>query len=163
MNRPDLYLKTIDVLKEAYFNDELEHGKCARCAVGNICKEAAEKLDISVTTWGWKFFTVAGEQIIARGEDELLSNGKIHKFPPDTIGYELIKSADTLIAATGYTIDELAFIERTFECAPYGENRMFNGLVAVVDALDIIHEVDSRDVTASSKANFLRSEVVSVH
>lgn len=128
---------TVNVLVKAYFEGELEHGDCAKCAVGNIVHEATElpygdeHSCITGTSAIWKalFFTYQGTQLKAQ------------------IGYEKErKPAIAAIKMTGYTVKELARVEFAFETAE-GENSspdnwMFNGLMAVVDVLADIHKID---------------------
>jgi hypothetical protein len=58
------------------------------------------------------------------------------------------------IDATGYTWQELARIEYAFERAPMSHSRedhVFNGLMAVVDVLCQIHEMDETNKTAAKQ------------
>jgi hypothetical protein len=59
--------------------------------------------------------------------------------------------AKVQIDATGYTWQELARIEYAFERAPMSytrEEHVFNGLMAVIDVLSQIHEVNETTKTA---------------
>lgn len=139
---------TVNVLVQAFLNDELEHKRCTACAVGNIVADALKVkprryenclttiesnllfTDGSYAVWP-KLFCTAGRQQRTYGGTELndFSN----------------QDALDQIAKTGYSVDELAKIEFAFETAPTSpgkEVRMFEGLMAVVDVLAEIHEVD---------------------
>lgn len=126
---------TIGVLVKAYFEGTLEHGNCAACAVGNIVGACGFPQDVPAYMWDdcptalhWKkvFYTSDwGRQVINK-------NGYTHH-------------AKTVIDATGYSWEELARIEFAFETAPKGESSddwMFNGLMAVVEVLAEIHNID---------------------
>lgn len=135
---------TMDLLVKAYMNDTLKHAECEACAVGNICRGDSQ--------WNSCFITVEGKQIRAK-EDEIIVRSAFGiikvtslydpKNPKDAI--EIKRQSIDLIASTGYSIDELARIEFTFEKAMRGKNSddyMFNGLMAVLDVLAEIHEID---------------------
>ena len=134
MIKPELYKKTVDILYQAYFNDELEHGNCAACAVGNICAgngiprhHPDLRQEINNASWRFKFMTRLGQQ-------------RVKETAP--------ASAMKVIRATGYTWRQLARIEYAFETAWTGyskEDHMFNGLVAVLEVLKEIHQVTDAD------------------
>ncbi len=131
MKNEQLYHKTVNTLVEAYFKDELAHGKCNACAVRNIC---------GFSEWKWVFCTDPEGQ----------------KIRPDFYNRNLDGCKD-LIDSTGYTWQELAKIEYAFETAPRGnsdEDWMFNGLMAVVEVLDIIHENTDTNITTQTKTKF---------
>jgi hypothetical protein len=70
-----------------------------------------------------------------------------------------IAEAELLISRSGYTQRELADIESAFESSDTGkedEDSMFNGLMAVVDALDRIHENTDTAATSAQKKRFLQ-------
>lgn len=144
MENPELYYKTVDILVQAYFNDTLRHGKCTACAVGNlVAYHMGYTYNYNLgwsegnSKWTSVFYTVFGEQYIM------------------PIGYN--GDAKVEIESTGYQWEELAKVEYAFECAPYGKNDdewMFNGLMAVIEALDQIHENTDTQVTTISKNKF---------
>lgn len=147
-----LYNKTKDILYQAYFNDTLQHVNCAACAVGNIvagnngfnvniygnCWYGKDR-DISIWPRLGRVFTTdykeskkVGVQYI--NEDE----------------YEFNTDAKSQIDSTGYTWQQLAKIEYAFEtceCGNSKEDKMFNGLVAVLKVLDELHEVTDGDTS----------------
>lgn len=137
MNRPS-FDHTVSILVKAYLNDTLEHGKCEACAVGNIVHAAgfpryntgeceAMKPD-SCGNWKGVFVTTGGIQKMRHAVDK----------DWEQIGLRMIE-------ATGYTVEELAWVEYAFETAPKGKSDddwMLNGLMTVVDVLASIHNVD---------------------
>lgn len=159
MKNETLYNKTVDILVQAYFNDTLEHGVCHACAVGNIInahrpfsEEEIMMLNASNMLgdrqgWSSVFLTCKCLYKPNWGEKRqliIISN------------YNGL--AKEQIDSTGYSVVELAMIEHAFETAPEGNNRedyMFNGLMAVIDALDVIHENKDTEVTSSAKSQFI--------
>lgn len=131
--------KTVDILVKAYLNDTLRHNRCNACAVGNL-----------ITASGYTF-----------GADPLDHNGEFHWLAfihknRGIPGYEYVNtnSATQQIESTGYTWEELYAIESVFEAA-IGPDRMFNGLMAVVDVLANIHGIDLEKKEAA-KALFVK-------
>jgi hypothetical protein len=140
--------KSIDILVKAYLNNTLKHGDCSACAVGNL---------LGCSDWKHLFLTVdSGEdfrQLIA-GDGQFIASSIIHGFrvlPLDMTVIEVIEviqhrldKASKAIEASGYTVEQLARIENTFELAKGNdeEERMLNGLMAVVDVLAEIHGMD---------------------
>lgn len=134
MLKPELYQKTVDILVKAYFEDTLEHGNCSACAVGNIVNYEKSKM-----SWSWA--------------NVFCTSSRIQIVEPNN--YE--GAAKDEIDSTGYTWRELAKIEYAFETAPKGNSGdewMFNGLMAVIDVLDQIHENTDNQVTATTKQRF---------
>jgi len=122
--------KTIDVLVRAYMNDTLRHGSCYACAVGNIILDATGAYYIDFGIWSkgdpmWQCVFVTNEDGQQIWEDNYSGEAK--------------KQIDS----TGYTWQELARVEYAFENV-YGnkDEKMYNGLMAVVDVLAEIHQVD---------------------
>lgn len=149
---------SVDVLVKAYLNDELEHGKCSACAVGNlVCAAKSIKpmlldptapghkfecnrfSDGSMVRWDNVFMTAHGRQVIL----------------PDFYTGEAQKQIDS----TGYTWQKLARIEYAFETADCGNSDdewMFNGLMAVVDVLADIHGI-SLEQKQEAKSLFVKA------
>lgn len=136
----ELYNKTVDILFQAYFDDTLVHGNCQACAVGNmVAANTGKKVrrfekgykgvgwDCGWTVWQCVFMTDPGTLYQV-------------KEPAFYVG-----EAKFQIDATGYYWEDLAAIEYAFETADKGqseEDYMFNGLVAVLEVLKQIHEID---------------------
>lgn len=153
MNKPELYQKTVDILVQAYFNDTLMHVNCEACAVGNLV--AANK----------------GIEL-KRGNHGVRAVGRPYECNTEwfrAIGFGgfvypermQIPAVADQINATGYSLEEVGLIEAAFESA-YRDNEdidleMFNGLMAVIEVLDQIHENTDQAVTTSSKQRFQRA------
>jgi len=162
-NRIELYNKTVDILYQAYFNDTLEHGNCCACAVGNIIaanmgKTFERVFDTVASTrprerWAWVGEKYPGE--ISRDFPDLrVERGWGSVFYTNDegrqrfyIGKYFGKAAEQ-IDSTGYQVKELARIEKAFETvggSQSPEDRMFDGLVAVLETLKKIHEIDDNE------------------
>ena|SRR5690606_5590736 len=130
---------TVGVLINAYLSGKLERGYCGLCAVGNILNGRTE--------WSVLFCTDShGKQ--RRGQE-------LYGYLP---AMQLVTPEEYAVASTcalidirrsGYTVDELAEVEFAFETAPKGsslDDSIFNGLVAAIDALAKIHNVELGEV-----------------
>lgn len=162
--------KTVGVLVKAYLNDTLVHGNCYACAVGNIVAQSMgyklEKDICSSVYWLDKdskeevpypafAYSDNGKQYPNGWAAVFCTDGRQTKDPDNYIGV-----AKDQIDSTGYTWMELAKIEKAFESADHrytDENRMFNGLMAVVDVLAEIHGI-SLTTREQSKLLFQRVE-----
>jgi len=145
MIKPELYRKTVDILFKAYFDDTLEHCNTCGCAVGNLVaagcgyevgKRKADFLDED-TLVEWKTNQGAAWSLLFCTSE--MEGQVIDKLMLANV--EVMRQIDS----TGYHWTDLARIEYAFETAPRGnteEDYMFNGLVAVLETLKQIHEVD---------------------
>src|SRR5688572_4378568 len=115
---------TVNVLVQAYLNDTLEHDDCAACAVGNIMASCGVVFGPDFNRAQW--LRVIDIEV-RRGSKNSAYVGGYDK----EVGLQQIK-------ATGYSMEELSKIEHAFE----GDNEIFNALMAVVDVLAEIHNVD---------------------
>lgn len=148
MKNEQLYNKTVDILVQAYFNDTLKHGNCYACAVGNMV--AANKSykyyqGIWVEAFSW------WDNVFSTDSDCGIQTIEINNYTGE---------AKEQIDSTGYSVRELAKIERSFETAPRGNSDdewMFNGLMAVIDVLDKIHENTDAELTNTTKLRFASS------
>jgi hypothetical protein len=137
MIKEELYKRTVDILYQAYFNDTLIHSSCTACAVANIIlanhNTAPVKEDApGVLRLSWPF----GEVSYSHG---------VSWYSVVSKGIEPDNYANKLISVTGYDWEQLRKIENAFEKASYGvseEDWMFNGLVAVLEVLKEIHQVE---------------------
>lgn len=129
---------TVNVLLKAYLNDTLERGNCYACAVGNLVAEAlGTKVCPVLRTWENNELTFW---------DNVFMTYIHHQ---EIIPENYRDSAKEQIDATGYTWQQLAKIEFAFETGCRGsseDDKMFNGLMAVVDVLAEIHEIDLETV-----------------
>lgn len=141
---------SVNVLVKAYLNNTLEHGNCHACAVGNLIADAngisfvkyisryshvLRWNNINTPSWSSVFYTNHYNQTIEL--DEYKGFAKLE------------------IDSTGYSVIELAKIEYAFESAPIGKSEddyMFNGLMACVEVLAEIHNID---LTEKEKAKAL--------
>lgn len=146
MLREELYHKTVDILVQAYFNDTLKHGTGCGCAVGNmIC---ANLYDSDYESWNEDFnWRESWNSVI----DYSFSKPKITSYHG---------TAKAQIDSTGYLVIELAKIEKSFESTnhdkTYSEENIFNGLMAVIEVLDEIHENKDPEVSTKSKNRFCK-------
>jgi len=141
---------SVNVLLKAFLNNTLEHGSCHACAIGNLLK----------TNWWLRFFVTENERNINFRQlkhkegyfiYKSIGNGATNPFmykPISEASEEVIKQikeAKCAIDNSGYSITELQMIEFAFETANKGKSNddyMFNGLMAVVDVLAEIHQID---------------------
>lgn len=148
MNTRPTFEQTLDVLVKAYLNDTLEHANCSACAVGNLVAHAigtAPVLSKHIKNGGrWMFLN--GD--LTEWQYVFCSVG----FTQQCNQYAYYGEAQRQIDATGYTWPELARIERAFEersdrfnmdtqTPEYIDQKMFDGLMAVVDVLADIHGI----------------------
>lgn len=144
MKRPELYHKTVGILVDAYFNDTLVHGDYCGCAVGNMI---AANLGIKLirrrdgVEWGANTMKHFGSEWYDL------------KYGTKLVG----DKGEIQIKSTGYTYQQILDIEKAFELAEDGnteEEYIFNGLMAVIDVLDQIHENTDTNVTQETKNKF---------
>jgi hypothetical protein len=135
---------TVNVLVKAYLNNTLRHEECKACAVGNI---AGSDL--------WKYLFVTADP----GVQTRLPTW----YRPTIDGFKTMQDARLagmkIIKKTGYTWKELAMVELAFESAPKGNSKddhMFNGLMAVVDVLAEIHNINLEEIK-EAKALFVKT------
>lgn len=133
---------TVNVLVQAYLNDTLEHRNCTACAVGNIIAECTGTKPL-------KFINQKADDLM-RWENGINpswisvfvtphTQARQKKYPEN-----YVNEAKSEIDSTGYTWEELAKIEEVFEHSEgmNSEDRMFDGLMNVVDVLADIHGID---------------------
>lgn len=135
MKNKELFDKTVSILVKSYFDNTLQKGSCAACAVGNIvaanmgltyAKDSKGIYTYRDTNSWWNsvFSTVGGTQT---------------KRP-----HRIFGCSKRQIDSTGYHWEDLAKIEFAFETASNdeGDEGMFLGLMAVIDVLCEIHECE---------------------
>ncbi len=148
MKRPELYKKTCDILYDAYFNDTLEHLNCRACAVSNIVAGYNNQRILPTLGHGYKVKYI--------DEYTLLGTGiEIHNWY-----YERYTIAEK---NTGYSLEELLLIEKGFEFSKNGDSPdewMFNGLTAVIEVLNKIHEVEEDNQTQRFEQHY-KSKILS--
>lgn len=156
MINKDRFHHTVNILVQAYLNDELAHKTCSACAVGNIVAAATgtkpkRNDELAPIEFDNTFF--------ADGSPAM--NGWYA-----IIGGSKSTEGEYQIRATGYTVEEIRSIEYAFEHAPGDPGKpdqglfrgrctdttwMFNGLMAVVDVLAEIHEIDLNTATEAKQ------------
>lgn len=168
MKNESLYNKTVDILVQAYFNDTLVHGHCAACAVGNlIAANCGYQIDIGdedniiwinnrrkvvEPDWTKVFCTNRKSSFL----------GLLHRYE-QTINFDKIDGCSLYqINSTGYAPSQLARIEFAFESVSKNKDYTFNGLMAVIDVLDEIHENKDSDITIQNKNKFHKKELQKV-
>lgn len=155
MKNQELYQKSVDILAKAYVDNTLERANCCACAVGNLvaanCGIKMQKRRGLVMTIGESFEMVlmlGWMDVHPHWQDVFMTNGEgIQFFSSEK--YDLDHIAKEQIDSTGYTMWELAKIEHAFERNYKGEDPMFSSLMAVIDVLDKIHEVDQAESKVS--------------
>lgn len=138
MKNKELFEKTVAILVKAYQNDTLKHGLCQMCAVGNII---AENMGFEPSVEGWINAGQDSTDWLSAANGGLVSQGFIQ------------------IKHTGYTPENISEIERSFETCNPGQNsdeKMFNGLMSVVDILMQIHEATTEEAE-SAKLLFVKA------
>lgn len=153
---------TVGVLVKAYLNGTLLHGSCYACAVGNI---VAHGLGVKIKNHKWEnmpYPSLIDGQVQGWGAvfvsdfDQLLSK-KTQLIREENLSHPRVIEQ---ISATGYSWQDLAKIEYAFE-VDFDErcedgDRMFAGLMAVVDVLADIHGVDL-SIKDQAKKLFLKT------
>lgn len=159
---------SVNVLVKGYLDDTLKHGNCYACAVGNlICDsmgfEWEKTLNRGIYSVMWKNQVYPTSNMIILGVFTRIlgwaavfstSLQELDDIDIDENGDYLVKKVQIIemnnyegkakeqIDSTGYTVEELARIEYAFETASEEGDYMYNGLMAVVDVLADIHNVD---------------------
>lgn len=128
---------SVDILVKAFMNGTLEQSNCCACAVGNLIAHNC----------GYTFKDGGSYKEWVESPYPNSFNGG---WFPNVIFGRKTREGKKQIASTGYTRDELYKIENAFELK--GTNHIvhgfgtdetrFNGLMAVVDVLAIIHNID---------------------
>lgn len=159
---------SVNVLVKAYLDGTLLHGNCYTCAVGNLVADGlkcgfvqggakgnlrwdnnmpypGDDSRINLVGWGAVFSTDRyGSSWDNRG------GRKVQRINTNNLEAPLAKQQ---IESTGYHWTDLARIEKAFESVDKRKkDRMFNGLMAVVDVLAEIHNID---LTAKESAKKL--------
>jgi hypothetical protein len=162
MKNPELYHKTISILVKSYLENTLVHGNCQACAVGNLIAgnlnyKYSKPIDEDLDQIKWDHCDSHRKEIFWYG---VLGTAGGRSFL-NLENYEGI--AKSQIDITGYSPQELLLIENRFESTykyfptdSERENMMYNGLMAVVEALGEIHEV-SKELTEETKLMFVKA------
>lgn len=144
-SKKDRFDHSVSVLVKAFFEGTLAKGSCAACAVGNLVADVCgykiteNLLDYDQTSPMWHFVFVT----------DMITG--IQELSPECYSGEIARQIDS----TGYTWQELAKVEKMFELNTlinfqyynkYTKQEImqdqYNGLMAVVDVLAEINEID---------------------
>jgi hypothetical protein len=131
---------SVNVAVQAYINGTLEHMDCQKCYVGNLIRASGYNL---------KMNDDAHETYWLRH----LQN----KFRKVSVTYDLTIAMEQIVC-TGYTDEELNRLEYAFEFSEFdldSDQYMFNGMMAVVEELAKIHNIDL-ETTEKAKALFVK-------
>ena len=153
-----LYNKTVSILVDAYFKETLKSQNCMACAVGNIiaANNNYEIVKVSGKTY-WmdkegNYITPLWLNVVGTVEERILG------FRVDTNQFLKMHKYDEAtkkeIESSGYKLHEFALIENAFEKGHKGKDKMFNGLMSVINCLDEIHKNKDVLITQNSKLMF---------
>lgn len=163
INEP-LYNKTVSILVDAYFKDTLQSGICSACAVGSLIAANNDYEIVQVSDenfWLNKngdYLTPKWKKVVCTEITRVfgIAFSKKQVLNINKLDSETRKE----IESTGYKLHEFALIENAFEKGYKGYDKMFNGLMSVVDCLDEIHKNKDVSITKKSKSLF-KSQPVS--
>ncbi len=144
---------SVNVLVKAYLNDTLEHANCYACAIGNLVAAANNKTYTKCTDS--TYLKLALLENDGRYYTEKLGGNwydVVIPLQPDPNSKLALIEIDSI----GYSVVQVIRIERAFEGASKHGDRMFNGLMDVVDVLAEIHGVDL-SIKESAKAMFVKA------
>lgn len=136
---------TVSILVKAFLQGKLQHGSCTACAVGNLVTAARPELKrVNSRIWaladGRNLDGMDWYQTVRRDFEEVTE-------AVYTRGIEQLE-------CTGYSLEQITQIEAAFEFRAVDKEKRFsffsmeesekqyNGLMAVVDVLAEIHNID---------------------
>lgn len=146
MNNLEKFNHSVNVLLKGYLNGTLIHGFCNACAVGNLIADAKGWKISFPSNMGSVWKSRNGRYVIPCWDDVFVCDGGDGDDIQTIRKNEYSGKAKRQIDSTGYTWQELAKIEKSFES--FGsehtdkDTRMFGGLMSVVDVLAEIHNID---------------------
>jgi hypothetical protein len=153
-----LYNKTVSILVDAYFKNTLESQDCTACAVGNIiaANNNYEIVKVSGESY-WmdkegNYIDPLWLNVVGTTEKRILGIKLFTKQFLKMDKYD--EDVKREIESSGYKLHEFALIENAFEKGYKGKDKMFNGLMSVIDCLDEIHKNKNVSITQNSKALF---------
>jgi len=156
MSNKEKFYSTVNILVRAYLNNTLAHGRCSACAVGNIIADSLgvtiqlPDLDWSEGVPYWNRVFVTAKFYGPHRENRLHEGYGI--LTQVKVASNYMGEAKFQIDSTGYTWQQLARIENVFETTPLDEaDRMFEGLMRVVDVLTDIHQMDLEECKTAKK------------
>ena len=147
MKNEPLFNRTISILVNAYLNETLIHGECQACAVGNIIANNMGYVP-DMFGCGTQWIDKKTKKIIIPQWSYIFAYGILLTKNP-----ELHLKSMHEIKMSGYSLDELMLIEKSFEDAPKPDKSGYLGLMSVCDALMEIHEANEIEIN-EAKALF---------
>lgn len=161
MKNETLYNKTVDILVEAYFNDELISQDCCACACGNLIAKNNNYKRVEIANkvmWVTKdgeYINPLWSNVFATGVTTFFGFTVNKKQWLHLQNYNA--EAKEEILSTGYQLHELTQIESAFEKGYKGADPMFNAMIAVIDVLDNIHDNKDSIRTTYTKQRFVKA------
>ena len=147
MKNKELFERTVSILVKSYQDDTLEYTDCSACAVGNIV--AANN--------GIQLKKLPNGEINAIGGKSDLWKYCFQSFGDGVKGLSSYMPLDgkQQIATTGYSINEIAEIEKSFHTGYAMNLDNFEGLMSLIDCLMVIHEANEVEVL-QAKSLFIK-------
>ena len=141
MTEQEKFDRAVNILVQAFLNDTLEHGSCTRCAVGNLVAACAYPgaREAPGKARGLDYVLPNGQ--VKRADWFIMRNGSALWLSPDER-----RIAEEQRAALGYSWQQIEDIEQAFEKTSHNEHAMYDGMMAVVTELSLIHGVDLEQV-----------------
>jgi hypothetical protein len=182
MNRPDRFWRSIDVLATAYLEGSFRPFDCTACGIGNLIAADLDgaSTDASVEQWPSHSGSEFGDWPEAKNviddhpwaltsailllDFEPVDLVKAHPLRYDLLPlsqYSVTEVHPQLAKNLSYTNEELLRIEAVLlekTEIDSSEDELFEGLMAVVDVLMDIHEVEDKDLRGQAKAAFKDQE-----
>ena len=149
----ETYQKSIDILLDAYNKQELFHGICSACAVGNLVKKQG----------GFKTPDPLTRFCIPSWPKLFMTDSNTCQQYPSNMYWISKEEALAEVAQTNCTVEELAKIEFAFESSVFKKTftsekeKQYVGLCAVLDVMSIMVE---EDIKESSKTNMLELQSI---
>jgi hypothetical protein len=183
MNRPDRFWRSIDVLATAYLEGSFRPFDCTACGIGNLIAADLDGASTSATSVGqWPSHSGSefgdwpeAKNVIDDHPWALTSAILLLDFEPvdlvkaHPLRYDLLPLSQYSVTEVhpqlaknlSYTNEELLRIEAVLlekTEIDSSEDELFEGLMAVVDVLMDIHEVEDKDLRGQAKAAFKDQE-----
>jgi hypothetical protein len=178
MNRPDRFWRSIDILATAYLEGSFRPYECNACGVGNLIAADLDGASTDTTVGKWPSHSGSefgywpeAKNVIDDRPWALTSAISLIDFEPAGLieatildskllpvsQYSVTEVRPELATNLSYTNAELLRIETALlEKTELGssEDEIFEGLMAVVDVLFDIHEVEDEDLRGEAKGAF---------
>lgn len=159
MTKQEKFDHTVQVLVQAYLNDTLEKGNCQACVVGNLIAYASGSHYIGANSNG-ALQLQAVPRVVDWLEAICTDENGIQEVNKEV--YFACPEIRAAFDSTGYSFEQLTFIEHAFESnngdwlRATDSKRQFAGLMAVINALADIHGINLETATRA-KALFVHA------